>query len=102
MSDGSTADITFCEDHLDGDFEEIWKIVKERFLWEEETRGLLTLDQATPEIREMYTKQNRQHPIVPKRSAVQQHEVDKELDRIFALQIEKKVGSRMWKYIDGA
>ena len=78
MSDGSTADITFCDEHLEGDFDEIWQICKDRFLWEEE--NLVPL-KTTP------------------RTAVQQDKVEKELDRIFALKIEKEVGRRMWKYI---
>ena len=80
MSDGSTADITFCEEHLDGDFEEIRKVYTERFLWEEDK-----------EIRAL--KGN------PERTAVQQHAVEKELDRVLNLKIEKEVGRRMWKYI---
>ncbi len=83
MSDGSTADITFCEGHLDGDCEEIRKSYTERFLWEEENRSLIC-------------------PAAPPRTAVQQHAVEKELDRVLNLKIEKEVGRRMWKYIDGA
>ena len=81
MSDGSTADMTFCEEHLDGDFEEIRKIYTDRFLWEED-----------PEIRAL--KGN------PARTAVQQHAVEKELDRVLNLKIKQEVGRRMWKYVE--
>lgn len=80
MSDGSTADITFCGEHLDGDFEEIRKIYTERFLWEEDE-----------EIRILRGNIDR--------TAVQQSVVEKELDRIVALKIEKEVGRRMWKHV---
>ncbi len=76
LSDDSTADITFCHDHLDGNYDEIWKTCTDRFLWEEQNFLL-------------------------ERTAVQQNRVEKELDRIFALKIEKEVGRRMWKYING-
>ncbi len=83
MSDDSTADITFCDEHLQGDFDEIRKSYTDRFLWEEENRALVC-------------------PSAPSRTAVQQHAVEKELDRVLNLRIEKEVGRRMWKYIDGA
>ena len=79
MSDNSTADITFCEEHLNGDFDEIWQTCKDRFLWEEE--NLVPLK------------------TIP-RTVVQQDKVEKELDRIFGLKIEREVGRRMWRYIN--
>lgn len=81
MSDGSTADITFCPECFDGDFEEIQKKYTERFLWEEDK-----------EIRVL--KGN------PERTAMQQYAVEKELDRVLSLNIEKEVGRRMWKYVE--
>lgn len=74
LSDGSTCDITFCDEHLDADPAEIWGAVKERFLWEEEN-------------------------IAAERTAVQQNAVEKELDRVLSLMIKKEAGRRMWKYV---
>lgn len=73
LSDGSIADITFCENCLDGDFGEIWAAVKDRFMWEEEF-------------------------MAPQRTPKQQEAVDRELNRVLTLKIEKKVGQAIWKY----
>lgn len=80
MSDGAIADITFCENCRDGDFDEIRETYTERFLWEEENRSAIS-------------------PVSPERTAVQQRAVEKELDRVLSLRIEKEVGRRMWKYV---
>lgn len=83
MSDGAIADITFCENCLDitdGSFDEIRETYTERFLWEEENRAALS-------------------PAAPERTAVQQRAVEKELDRVLGLRIEKEIGRRMWKYV---
>lgn len=78
LSDGSIADITLCKECLDGGieniFDEIWKAVEERFLWEEDNLEV-------------------------ERTPFQQKQVEKELNRILSLKIEKEVGRRMWNYI---
>jgi len=84
MSDGAIADITFCKDCCevlcDENFDEIRETYTERFLWEEENRTALS-------------------PAAPERTAVQQRAVEKELDRVLNLRIQKEVGRRMWKYV---
>lgn len=78
LSDGSVADMTFCKACLDNGMDnlhtEIWGRVKERFLWEEENLEV-------------------------ERTPLQQAAVEKELNRILSLSIEKEVGRKMWLYV---
>jgi len=74
LSDGSTADISFCEDCLDGDFGNIWASVKERFLWEYDN-------------------------IPAERTALQKDRVEKELNRILELSIRREIGRRLWRFV---